>query len=112
MRRTAEMVLGLIGSSIGTIIYLMVFITIAIKPPIDYLFTIGVFIMLLLQVIALVLSCLVNKCIWHLHNSDRGSNFHIFFRKCIYISRHSYPLYCCWSNCVFQIKTINLMITI
>ncbi|MDN4072923.1 hypothetical protein [Fictibacillus terranigra] len=61
MRRTAEMVLGLIGSSIGTIIYLMVFITIAINPPIDFLFTIGVFIMMLLQVIALVLSCLVNK---------------------------------------------------
>ncbi|MEB9549520.1 hypothetical protein P4J60_20975 [Bacillus cereus] len=64
MKRTAEFVTGLIGSIIGTCIALFIFVISGFIPIVDdtvtYMFT-GSFIMFLIQIVAIVLSCCVNK---------------------------------------------------
>ncbi|MGD6964541.1 hypothetical protein ACQCVB_20270 [Fictibacillus phosphorivorans] len=69
MKRTPEFVLGLIGSILGIIVTGIVFMFLGFEPANENDgWFLGSFILLIIQVAALVLSCLVN----HLNNKLYG----------------------------------------
>ncbi|PED27316.1 hypothetical protein CON34_05770 [Bacillus thuringiensis] len=62
-KRTAELVTGLVGSILGTIISIFLFIFALNLPAVESTanFLVGSFMIMVIQVIALILSCCVNS---------------------------------------------------